>query len=491
VEKGIIKKRARDAPIRVALVYPGTYAEALSSLGYLTVHARLNEHSDIVAHRFDFEHPLSVEEALPIRAYDIVLASVHYELQLPRLYDYLQRIGYREGRQRLLIGGPGVWNPLPASQIADAVLIGEAEDVIVDAVLQMYAEPEDAWKVEGLFVSSRGREQRVKFVRHDLSYRPPAVVAEKSAMGRYAVYVEPSRGCNFGCRFCLVGWCYRPRRDRKLSQILDWIAEGIENEAEKVYFYGSDLLGHPHMVEILRILNELRVPFSLSSMRIDRLSDDVLEVLSEGCVKTITIAPEVVSTEKAIFINKVVERERVVDVSLRARRKGIPHIRLYFMIGLGEDNKDIKEMARLCSDVKGEASVSVFVPKPYTPFQWAPFEPLNTLKAKEKMVKKLLKTRITAKKAWIQCIIAMGDERIGQIIKKVRSTQYTQWVRALSQEGIDPQAYTKAERETPWMRVVDTGVKEKYLRKEWEKALSGETTPPCHEKCTRCGICVG
>ncbi len=492
MEVGFRPKRITEGKIRVAHVYPGSHKEALASLGYMTVFSRMNEHPDIVAHRFDYDHPLSVEENLPIRAYDFVVATVHYELQLPHLLSFLRKIGFRKERQKLILGGPAVWNPLPASVFADVVVIGEGEEVAPEIILRMYEseKPED-WTMEGVFVSALGREQRVRFARHDLSYRPPAIVAEESAYGRRAIYIESSRGCNFGCRFCLIGWTYRPRRDRRLSQILEWIAEGIENGGEKVYFFASDVLGHPHMEKMLEVLKEFRVPFSLSSLRFDRLSDSVLETLAGGGVRTLTLAPETASERLKAYINKNIPNEGIVALAKKARSMGFRKIKLYFMVGLGEDEEDLKAIENLVRTSRSEASVNAFVPKPYTPFQWAPFEDIETLRSKLKRLRRSIHADImNPKKAWIQALISMGDENVGKIVSAVGDTNFSHWRRALQEMGVDPAKYLRKERETPWMDVVDTGVKEDYLRREWERAKAREFTPPCHERCTACGICL-
>ncbi len=491
MESGWPEKRIKEGIVRVAHVFPGSHREALASLGYQIVFSRMNEHPDVVAQRFDYDNPLSVEENLPLRVFDVIVASVHFELQLPGLVRFLRRIGWRD--QPLIVGGPAVWNPLPASAFADVVIVGEGEDVFPDIVLRVYESqnPED-WAGDGVFVSALGREQRVRFVRHDLSYRPPAIVADESAYGRRAIYVESSRGCNFGCRFCLVGWVYRPRRDRRLSQILEWIAEGYERGGEKVYFFASDVLGHPHMKRILEVLSEVDVPFSLSSLRLDRLDDETLEILAHGGVKTLTLAPEVASPRLKAYINKNIPNEDVVDVVQRARKRGIRRAKLYVIVGWGEreEDKDLDAIVELVRRTGAEASVNAFVPKPYTPFQWAPFEDVESLRQKLKYVKERVKGRtMNPKKAWIQALISVGDERIGKIIERVGDTNYAHWRRALEAEGIDPREFTREGRETPWMDVVDTGVREDYLRREWERAKAGEMTPACHVACTGCGIC--
>lgn len=497
-EWGLPETEAKTGAIRVAHVYPGSYEEAMASLGYMTIFSRLNEAEDIVAHRFVLDSPFSLEEGTPIRSYDVIVASIHFDLQIPHLLRYLatQRIPLRkaEREQPMIVGGPATWNPLPLINIADAVSVGDGEDHIADAVRGMLEQKKE-WTHEN--VLNTWVKNRARFARHDLSYRPPAMVVEKSAYGRKAIYVEPSRGCNFGCRFCLIGWTKRPRRDRKLSQILEWITEGLENNGEKVYFFASDILGHPHIQKTLEVLGDLKIPFSLSSMRYDRLNDEMLEVLRGGGLRSITVAPEVASARLKSRINKPIPNEGIIDLAKRARKKGFRSMKLYVMFGVpGEAEEDVLEIVRLADAVK-KAGVQVrisanpMIPKPHTPMQWAAFAGIEYVKQANKLLEKRVKANtMNPKRALIQTLISVGDEKIGELLLHAyRDLNYAHWMNAAKKLEIDISKYLQEGRETPWRELIDTGVTDEFLHKEWEKIQTGEYTPPCHERCSLCGVC--
>jgi len=499
-ERGFPEKEVHDGQIRVAHVYPGTYREAMASLGYVIVHSKMNEDGEIVAHRFTLDSPFSIEAGLPLKAYDVVVASVHFDLQIPLLLKYLhmQRVPLEKEKRDVpvMVGGPAVWNPLPVSVVADAVFIGEGEEGIAEAVKGLYADRK-GFKHKNVFNS--WLKNRAEFARHDLSYRPPAVVTEESAYGKRAVYVEPSRGCNFGCRFCLIGWTERPRRDRRLSQILEWIAEGLENGGEKVFFYGSDVMGHPHMMEVLGVLAELEVPFAVSSMRFDRIDEDFLQVLGKNGTKTITVAPEVASEELKGVVNKDVPSEGIVELARKARKYGVRRMKMYFVFGLpGEGEDHFRGMKELVEGVTRAGllpvpSVNPVIPKPFTPFQWLPFAGIDYVKRWNRWIERELKgDTVNPKRAWIQTVLSMGDEAVGKVLLLAfRDLNFSRWRKAFEKVGVDPERYTSGERGTPWMEYVDTGVKEEFLRKEWERAVNGERTPPCHDRCSLCGVCRG
>jgi len=488
----------KPGAIRVAHVYPGTYKEAMASLGYMTIFSKLNEAEDIVAHRFVLDSPFSLEEGLPLRAYGLIVVSIHFDLQIPLILKYLasQKIPLRKEEREIpiIVGGPATWNPLPLVPIVDAVSIGEGEDHIADAVRGIL-EHRKEWTHRS--VVNTWVKNRAEFARHDLSYRPPAVVSETTAYGRRAVYVEPSRGCNFGCRFCLIGWTKRPRRDRRLSQILDWIADGLENNGEKIYFFASDILGHPHMEKVLETLGEMNVPFSLSSMRYDRLTDEMLDVLRRGGLKSITVAPETASRELKARINKNIPNDGIVDLAKRAKRKGFRSLKLYLLFGIpGETEGDITEIIKLVKDVQKtginvRASVNPIIPKPHTPMQWAAFPGIDYIKSVNKRMEREIRANtMNPKRAFIQTIISMGDEQVGELLLHAyRDLNYAHWISAAQELGLDLSRYLRESRETPWREIADTGVTDEFLHKEWEKIQMGEFTPPCHERCSLCGVC--
>ncbi len=482
VERGLPKKE--DGKLRIALLYPGSYKESAAALGYITVYSLLNNVEEVVAHRFTIDSPFSLETGHSIRSYDIILASIPYEPMLFKLWKALQEW---KVKKPLILGGPGVWNPLPASRIADGVFIGDFEDsakILAERLLES-TNPEDWDNVPGLYVPKL--ENQVKFQRHDLSYRPPAYVPRESALGQYPLIVEVSRGCNFGCRFCLLGWTHRPRRDRKLSQILEWIGEGLENGAKKVYFYGSDILGHPHIKKVLELLAAFEIPFSLSSMRIDKLDQEMLSIFRAGGVRSLTLAPESFVERIQNFINKKITTEQIFDVAILARKAGFSHIKLYLMLfGVEGEEKELDaNIRRISKVIRAKTSVNFFIPKPYTPLQYHPIPSLERMREESAYLRKKGYSVMHPVRAWIQAALSVGDEKAGElIIKGANNTAPARLLKLVRELGLDPNR-----RNFKWMEIVDTGVSEEYLRREYEKAMSGELTPPCHVRCSLCGIC--
>ncbi len=482
-EKGLLEKTS--GKLRVALLYPGSYKGAAAALGFIVVHDLFNSVDEVVAHRFTLDSPFSLETGHSIRTYDVIVASVPYEPMLFSLVRTLRR--WKVENKPLILGGPGVWNPLPASKIADAIMVGDGEEGIpklAEALLSS-PKPEDWEDVPGLFVPKL--KNRVRFLRHDLSYRPPAYVPEKSALGDYPLMVEVSRGCNFGCRFCLIGWTERPRRDRRLSQILSWIAEGLENGARKIYFYGSDILGHPHIKEILHLLNEFNIPFSLSSLRIDKLDEEVMAALRKGGAQSITLAPETFLPGLEHFTNKGITLEQVVEIAKKARNLGFRHVKLYFMIfGFeGEVEAIIEGLRRIRKILPVKASVNFFIPKPYTPFQYLPSPDLEYMRKVSKVLRREGINVMHPARAWVQAILSVGDERAGEfILKGAANTAPARLLKLARELNLDPN-----DRSYKWMDYVETGVRKDFLEAELERARARVKTPACHEQCTLCGIC--
>ncbi len=478
MEIGATEKKASEGRLKVALLYPGTYKEAISSLGHLIVYELLNENPDVVAHRFTLESPFSIEENLPLKAYDVIVVSVHFEPQLPKLLSYLSRYGVplrRESREtRIILGGPGVWNPYPSSAFADGYFIGDGEDTVPKLPDFVHLPPED-WKMKGFY--SPWNDEPTSFSYHDFSRSYHHILSDSTAYGRFPLFLEVNRGCRFACRFCLIGWT-QPQRNRKLSQIVEIMEEHFSRGAERVVFMGSDVLAHPHIDRILDDLAYFRIPFSLPSTRLDKLTDEFLSILGKAGVKTLTVAPETAYWKRKLFIAKLIDNESVVDAAKRARSYGIRKLKLYFMVGYpGTTEEEVKALIDLVKEARRyimvTGTVSVFVPKPYTPFQYLPMERIEETARWLKLIKKETHLDVmNPKRAALQALLSIGDRRISELLLRAyKNFNYHYWKRAASEMGINIDDYLYGSRETPWMEKIRTYVHPRGIKEGFEVAL--------------------
>ncbi len=455
-EVGATDKRVAEGKIRIALIYPGSYREAVSSLGHLLIYDMLNRMEGVVAHRFTLDSYFSIEEGLPLKAYDVLVASVHYEPQVVKLLNYLARTGFpleKEKREkRLILGGPGVWNPFPHVNYADGIIIGDGEDVLPKLVDILHLHPEE-WRLRGLF-STWSREP-TSFSYHDLSYTYSHLLAENTAYGDFPLFLELTRGCTFACRFCLIGWT-EPLRKRRLRQVYEILEDHFSRGAKRVVFFGSDVLAHPHFLRLLEDLVDFTIPLSVPSTRLDLVDDALLFLLARGGVRTLTVAPEVVPLWRKIFIAKPIPNEMVFELARRAKAAGIKKLKLYFMVGFAgsgeEEVEGIVSMVReLRKIINVGGTVSVFVPKPYTPFQYLPMERIERTAALLKPLARLGLHVGNPKRAALQALLSVGDEAIGRLLLHAyKNFNYHHWLRKARELGIDVEAYLYGERRTPW-----------------------------------------
>ncbi len=513
-----------------------------------------------------------VESQRPIKEFDFLGVTLQYEmcytnvLQVIDLSQIPLLAKDRTEEDPIVIGGgPCAYNPEPIADFFDLFYLGEGETQY-RALLDLYkaCQKEGVSREEFLakaasipgiyaprfydvtyhedgtiasFAPNRADvpERVCKEIVHDVTntYYPkkPLVPYIKATQDR--VVLEIQRGCIRGCRFCQAGMIYRPVRERSLEFLQDTAREMIENTGHEEISLSS--LSSSDYSQLEGLVNYLIDNFgkkgmniSLPSLRIDAFSLDVMSKVQDIRKSSLTFAPEAGSQRLRDVINKNLTEEVIVNGAGMAFDAGWNRVKLYFMLGLPtETDEDRKEIAYLAEKIakryyeipkdqrNGKVqiviSTSFFIPKPFTPFQWAPMLPTKRYLDLARVVNATVKEQLNKKSMtynWheaetttLEGVFARGDRRVAQVILKAYEKgciydawgdkmNFQTWVDTFEECGVDMDFYTVRERSLdeilPW-DFIDVGVTRKFLEKEWERALAGETTPNCRQRCSGCG----
>ncbi|MHB1000943.1 MAG: TIGR03960 family B12-binding radical SAM protein [Armatimonadota bacterium] len=558
-ETGTVYKSHADK-IRYALAFPNTYYIGMSNLGFQTIYKLLNDRDDSVCERvfipdtndmpefIGTNHPLiTLESQTPVNQFDVLAFSLSYELDYPNVIKLLTMSGLDpladdrmvNGHQPLVIaGGPAAtFNPEPMAPFIDLFVIGEAEDVLLEIadILNDHLSDdrvellERLARIEGVYIPrfynpqygpdgtisnvkvSHGAHHRVRrrWVR-DIASRP-AVTSILTPETEFSsmVLTEVARGCGRQCRFCVAGYAYLPPRSASPDAVLEGISKAPQEpgRAPRVGLMSASVFDHPGSLVICQSLLENSRHFSISSTRADTLNSDIVDALRKGGHETLTIAPEAGSERLRLVINKVMNNDDIRHAATVAWEGGYKKLKLYFIIGLPtETNEDIESLCVLVTEIAGmykwhkvSVSASCFIPKPCTPFQWAPMEDEKVLKTKVDHIRKTLRQvkhvevfGESPREAIVQGVLARGDRRLQDALIAAAG-ENTSWRAAFREGNIDPAFYTHRNRDKdeilPWDHI-DLGVKKDYLWKEYQRALEAGTTNPCLTGiCRRCGVC--
>jgi radical SAM superfamily enzyme YgiQ (UPF0313 family) len=482
-ETGSIRKD-HDGRLRVALCYPNTYAVGMSNLALQGLYGRLNARDDVCCERafYDPDTPdtRTVESDTRLADMDVVAFTVSFEMDYPTIARMLTRGGMnpfaadRRGGPIVLAGGAAVsTNPEPVAPFLDAVFIGEAEsslDALVDGLKGAARGDRTALDaLPGLYRPALGRHPVSRIIEPVLS--PPlttTVFTPHTEFGEMAL-IEVARGCPYGCAFCVASHGYRPARWTPGADVLAAV-DALLPHRTRIGLIGASVTDHPDIIEICAGILSRGARPSPASMRADALTDDLLALLAEGGVRTVTLAPEAGTEALRRSLGKQLSDAAIMAAAMRARAAGITQVKLYFIVGLpGETEDDVRAIPALALRVAHEAGVkvsvgsSVLVPKAGTPFaRIAAPDPriaTRTLAAiRRALGGQLAFSHESARWAVWQTVLARGGRELAPLLARIAEGPDTPgaWNAAAADLGLAPEAYLAAippDAPLPWGHV--------------------------------------
>ena len=515
----------------------------------------------------------ALESQEPIKNFDFLGITIQYEMCYTNILQILDLSGMalkacdREETDPIVIGGgPCTYNPEPLAEFFDLFYIGEGETVY-DQLLDVYKANkknggtkkeflEKAAEIEGIYVpafytvtykddgtidtftpcnphaSAVIKKQVVMDMTRTNYPEKPVVPFIKATQDR--VVLEIQRGCIRGCRFCQAGMLYRPTRERNVDKLEEYAYKMLKSTGhEEISLSSLSSSDYSQLEELVTFLIEefkgKGINISLPSLRIDAFSLDVMGKVQDIRKSSLTFAPEAGSQRMRNVINKGLTEEDILNGAGQAFEGGWSKVKLYFMLGLPtETEDDMKEIAVLADKVARRyyeipkdqrngkcqitASSSFFIPKPFTPFQWARMYTNEEYIARAAIVKHAFQDQLNRKSLkynWhdaevtvLEGVFARGDRRTGKVIEEAyrlgclydswtETFDNDKWMQAFDNTGIDIGFYNLRERSLdekfPW-DFIDIGVTKDFLKREWKRAMNGEVTPNCRQQCSGCGV---
>jgi len=490
----------------------------MSNLGLHAIYSLLNSYSEVVCERAFWERDnrdeqlptLSLESQRPLSDFAVLAFSITYELDYFNVVQILRAGGIplyaadRDERHPLVIaGGPCIIaNPLPLSPFFDCLCIGEAEPIL-PVMLPVLAEGiggkrdellKELASLPGVYVPLAPFGTPV--VRQwassldDFPVTSTILTPDTELGNLYLIEVE--RGCNRGCRFCLVSNAFCPMRFRSIDKLIAQAKLGLKYR-KRLGLVGPAVSDHPQLEELLVRSRQMGAGLSISSLRMRPLSRIVLRELAKGEARTITLAPEAGSERLRQVIRKGISEDDILESIGKVAEAGIKQLKLYFMIGLpSETDEDIEGIINLTLSGKNildrqqtgcrlSLNIAPFVPKAGTPFQWLPMAHIPTLNHRLSLLKNNLSPKgIKVKSespAWsqVQGVLARGDIKLDEVLANIEEVSLAGWRQVVEKCHLDVDFYAHQRWDTseklPWA-ILDLGTKPGHLELELNKALS-------------------